>query len=598
MRESSAMRQPDGLSGSAPLLRPTGGGARRRGGGSGRLAVTVLAHLPLAVAVLDSDARLVFWNQQAAGLFNVPALMAAGSPALADILANVSGLTPDQRDLVVEFCQTHIAAGDRTEPQSRIRLSLARGKRIAMAVHGIGSHQWMLIIEDIPCPLGSRSGGNARDDAADASLDPLTGVGNRRHFIKTLRSLVDRATPETRHALLLIDLDRFKPVNDTFGYPIGDALLCLVAQRLRREIRDDDILVRLGGDQFAILIGNGAGAEILAARIVAFLGSPFLVEGHVVHIGASVGIARFPEHGPSADDLLGNAELVLAEAKSAGGQKWRMFETALAATVNARRDLETELRKALKLSEMSVAYQPQINVKSRTVTGFEALLRWNHPTLGAISPATFIPVAEEIGCIAAMGEFVLKTACQEAARWPAPLFVAVNVSPRQFEDGERLLGAVTSALQASGLDPGRLELEVTESSLLARDGTVLDTLRRLREAGVRIAMDDFGTGYSSLGQLRSYPFTKIKIDRSFIGGLGADPQAGAVIRAIASLGLGLGMTTTAEGVETPQQAALVEADGCTDIQGYLYSRPISPADIDDLLRRMPPRPDINPDRTP
>jgi EAL domain-containing protein (putative c-di-GMP-specific phosphodiesterase class I) len=264
-----------------------------------------------------------------------------------------------------------------------------------------------------------------------------------------------------------------------------------------------------------------------------------------------------------------------------------MFDPAMAAQANARRDMATDLRRALILGEFSLVYQAQFNMKTQSVTGFEALLRWNHPTLGAVSPVTFIPIAEEIGCITELGEWVLLTACLEAARWPDPLSVAVNVSPRQFEDSERLFNKIVGALKASGLAAGRLELEITESSLLAPDASVLETLHRLRGIGVRIAMDDFGTGYSSLSQLRSYPFNKIKIDRGFIAGLGVDPQAAAVIRAIAALGAGLGMTTTAEGVETPGQAALVEADGCTDIQGYLISRPIMAADIEELLRRLP-----------
>jgi diguanylate cyclase (GGDEF)-like protein len=391
--------------------------------------------------------------------------------------------------------------------------------------------------------------------------------------------------------LLMIDLDRFKPVNDTLGHPIGDALLCLVAQRLRRETREEDLLVRLGGDEFLILLASGDRAEALAARVVDILSRPFLVEGQIANIGASVGIARFPEHGPSTDDLMRHADLALYDAKSAGGRAWRVFDPILATKAHARRELETDLRKALSLGELSLAYQAQFNVGTRTLTGFEALVRWNHPTRGTVSPTQFIPVAEDIGCIVALGEWVLKTACKEAARWPGSLTVAVNVSPRQLADSERLFNAVQAALQASGLAAERLELEITESSLLSPDAHVLDILHRLRASGIRIAMDDFGTGYSSLSQLRSFPFNKIKIDRSFVASLGVDDDAAVVIRAIAALGAGLGMTTTAEGVETAEQAALIEADGCTDIQGYLISRPIHAADIDALLRRYSFAPD-------
>jgi EAL domain-containing protein (putative c-di-GMP-specific phosphodiesterase class I) len=244
------------------------------------------------------------------------------------------------------------------------------------------------------------------------------------------------------------------------------------------------------------------------------------------------------------------------------------------------------LRKALTLGEFSLAYQPQLNVRTNRLTGFEALLRWDHPTRGAVPPAVFIPVAEDIGCIQPLGEWVLKTACQQAARWPDPLSVAVNVSPHQLADCERLFSAIDSALQASGLAATRLEIEITESAVLMQEASVLDLLQRLHTMGVRIAMDDFGTGYSSLSQLRAFPFDKIKIDQSFVANLSPDDESGAIIRAISGLGSALGMTTIAEGVETAEQAAQVEADGCTDIQGYLISRPIPAAEIDGLLRKF------------
>ena len=358
-----------------------------------------------------------------------------------------------------------------------------------------------------------------------------------------------------------------------------------MAQRLRQETRDHDLLARLGGDEFAILIHNGARADTLAARLADVLSRPFLVAGHIANIGASLGIVRFPVHGATPDDLMRHADLALYEAKSAGRRTWRVFEPAMAAQAKSRREFETDLRKALALGEFSLAYQAQLNIRAQTVTGFEALLRWNHPTRGSVSPVMFIPVAEDIGCIVELGEWVLNAACREASRWPAGLFVAVNVSPRQLEDSERLFNAVHMALQTSGLPPQRLELEITESSLLSREAPVLETLHRLRAGGIRIAMDDFGTGYSSLSQLLSFPFDKIKIDRSFIAGLEQDADSAVVVRAISALGSGLGMTTTAEGVETAEQAALVAADGCTDIQGYLIARPIPSSAIDLFLQQ-------------
>ena len=551
------------------------------------VANALLIQLPLAVAIIDAGLGVHYWNESAADLFGLPPVMAADTPSLTDILASMPHLLPNQRDRVAAFVKDAMEASNRGDPESFLRVSLGRDRRVSLQVRGIGARKWMLIVDD-----GRMFGAAARTAAGhgDAWLDPLTGLSNRRHFNQMLREMTESSTSL---ALLTIDLDRFKQVNDTLGHGIGDALLCLVSQRLLRETREDDLLVRPGGDEFAILMSGGGDAETLGDRVVETLSRPYVVEGQVVHIGASVGIARFPDHGDSAEAIMRNADLALYDAKSAGRGMCRMFVPAMAEQAQTRRDLETDLRRALAMGELSVAYQPQLNVKTQTLTGFEALLRWNHPKRGAVPPNVFIPVAEEIGCIAALGEWVLKTACKEAARWRAPLTVAVNVSPRQLENSERLIRSVDAALASSGLSPDRLELEITETSLMSKTDDVLAALHRLRDRGIRIAMDDFGTGYSSLGQLRSFPFDKIKIDRSFIAGMGAGQGGGgadaaAVIRAIVAIGTGLGMTTTAEGVETDEQAALVGADGCTDIQGFLISKPVPAADLDGLMRRYNP----------
>jgi diguanylate cyclase (GGDEF)-like protein len=417
----------------------------------------------------------------------------------------------------------------------------------------------------------------------DALRDPLTGLGNRRAFNEAIEHALQGSEDGGVVALLMIDLDRFRMVNETLGHLIGDALLCLVARRLRQSTRGTELVCRLDSDEFAVLVRNGGDAETLADRLVDVLGRPFLIKGQVATIGASIGIARASLKDGTAVDLMRHADLALHSAKRAGRQRWHAFDPSMAQRAEARRNLETDLRKALKMGEFQLVYQPQLNIRTHTVTGVEALLRWHHPTLGVVSPDTFIPIAEDIGAIVAIGEWVLRTACCEAMDWPGAPRVAVNVSPLQFEDGHRLFAAVQRALSASGLAPGRLELEITESTLLRTDQGVLETLHRLRALDIRVAMDDFGTGYSSLGQLMAFPFDKIKIDQSFIRGTASQVGGAAVVRAIAALGSSLGMTTIAEGVETQEQALLVQSDGCTDIQGYLIGRPIPGDEVTAML---------------
>ncbi len=556
-----------------------GTAARRRNRQEARLSSLVLDQLPLAVAVFDTALRLHYWNLRAATLLGVPAVLAQETPLLADMLAGALSLAPPQRSRLTTFCKAQVAAAAQAEPDTVLRLSLGRGKRLLVQVRGLGADQWMLVIDDRQAAAANAN------EATDAWLDALTGLGNRRHFTAALKEAIAEADGPSQHAVLMVDLDGFKSVNDTLGHTVGDALLCLVAQRLRREVRGTDLLARFSGDEFVILARGGDSPSLLAARIVNILCRPFLVEGSIVNIGASIGVARLMDSAASADDLMRHADLALHDAKNAGGRTWREFQPTMAVKAEARHALETDLRRALTSGELAVAYQPQVNMRTGTITGFEALVRWNHPTRGIVSPVEFIPVAEEIGCIVGIGEWVMKTACQEAARWPAPLTVAVNVSPKQLDDGDRLFKTVITALQAAGLEPGRLEIEITETALLAREGGVLKTLHRLRAAGIGIAMDDFGTGYSSLSQLQEFPFSKIKIDRAFISGLGANAESATMVKAIVAMGSGLGMATIAEGVETKEQAALAEADGCINIQGYLISRPVAASAIDGLLEQ-------------
>lgn len=415
-----------------------------------------------------------------------------------------------------------------------------------------------------------------------ARHDSLTGLPNRLLLRERLKEAVGRLqrTGEAC-AVLLIDLDRFKPVNDTLGHPMGDALLMKVADRLRSTVRPTDTVARIGGDEFVILqtgVREAADTQALARRIVDLVGRTYMVDGQLLSIGASVGVALAPNDGTEADKLLKNADLALYRAKLDGRATYRFFEPEMDARMQMRRQLELDMRQALARREFQLHYQPQLQLEGNRLVGCEALIRWQHPIRGMVSPLDFIPLAEEIGLIVPIGEWVMRQACRDAVTWPAPLSVAVNVSPAQFKS-ERLVEMVMSALSSSGLPATRLEVEITEGVLLQQNEKTLQTLHRLRELGVRVSMDDFGTGYSSLSYLRSFPFDKIKIDRSFISDLSGKRDGEAIIRAIAGLGKSLGMTTVAEGVETADQMDRIRAEGCTDVQGYLISKPVSAAEV-------------------
>jgi diguanylate cyclase (GGDEF)-like protein len=446
---------------------------------------------------------------------------------------------------------------------------------------------WAVTLEDV----STRKASQARADEM-ARLDPLTGLPNRLLLRERLAEAMARLQREGEAcAVLLIDLDRFKPVNDTLGHPIGDALLEKVADRLRSTVRPTDTVARIGGDEFVILqagVREAADTQALARRIVDLIGRAYMVEGHLLTIGASVGVALAPEDGADADKLLKNADLALYRAKLDGRGTYRFFEPEMDARMQARRKLELDMRQALARREFQLHYQPQLQLQSDKLIGCEALIRWHHPERGLVSPLDFIPLAEEIGLIVPIGEWVIRQACRDAMTWPAHMSVAVNVSPAQFKS-DRLVETIISALASSGLPAGRLEVEITEGVLLQENEKTLQTLHRLRELGVRVSMDDFGTGYSSLSYLRSFPFDKIKIDRSFVKDLASKPDGEAIIRAIAGLGKSLGMTTVAEGVETSEQMQRIRLEGCTDIQGYLISKPMSADDLQSFLSRYPPR---------
>jgi diguanylate cyclase (GGDEF)-like protein len=422
--------------------------------------------------------------------------------------------------------------------------------------------------------------------SAKERIDTLTKLGNRLMFHERLAEMLakpDRVAEAA--AVLVLDLARFKAINESLGRSIGGGLLGSVADRIRSALGSGDIAARLGGDKFGIIqVGQGQpqSAAALAGLLVDLIGRAYSVEGHLIDVAASVGIVLLPTEAADCEQLLKNADLALHRAKSDGLGAYRFFERAMDEKMRYRRNLEVDLRRALALGEFALVYQPQVDLRQNKVTGFEALLRWQSPIRGAVSPLEFIPVAEETGIITSIGEWVLRTACLEAARWSGAQKVSVNVSAIQFKS-PNLVAMIMSALDQSSLDPRRLELEVTESVMLDAGGTALAVLQNLRDIGVRVALDDFGIGYSSLGYLRDFPFDRIKIDQSFVRGAASDAVGRAIVRAVASLGQSLGIATVAEGVETEEQMARVVCDGCTDVQGYLISRPMPPNQIDGFL---------------
>jgi len=382
-----------------------------------------------------------------------------------------------------------------------------------------------------------------------------------------------------------LDLDQFKAVNDTFGHLAGDKLLKIVADRLRGLVRETDTIARMGGDEFVIVQGpirDPADATSLAQRIIALISEPYDIDGHQAVIGASIGIAVGPGDGLRPDRLLRNADLALYRAKGDGRGTFRFFEPAMDLQMQTRRIMEQDLRKALAGGEFELYYQPVVNLASNEISSFEALIRWNHPEKGMVAPATFIPLAEEIGFIVPIGEWVIRQACATAAKWPGDLHVAVNISAVQFRS-PGLMQVIVGALATSGLHPTRLEIEITETVLLQNKETTLALLHQLRALGIRIAMDDFGTGYSSLTYLQCFPFDKIKIDRSFVKDITENTGSLNIVRAVAALANGMGMTATAEGVETSEQLDKITSEGCTEMQGYLFSKPLPVAEIERLF---------------
>jgi diguanylate cyclase (GGDEF)-like protein len=504
-----------------------------------------------------------------------------------DRFARMYGLSPEQMKpgtALAEIVQRRIANGiyAGADPEQYLREQLAPVIKASTVIHELSDGRaievscqptpdggWVTTHEDI-CDRRQAE----KQIAYMAHHDAVTDLPNRILFRERAEQALAGISRGEKVAVLCIDLDRFKNVNDTLGHAIGDVVLRSVAGRLSRCTRQNDTIARLGGDEFAVVQVEGElpqAATTLAQRIIDTLSAPYDIAGQEIVIGASIGLAIAPTDGTAADQLLKNADMALYRAKADGRGVYRFFEPEMDAQMQARRVLEIDLRRALTEHEFEIFYQPEINLRSNRIVSFEALLRWHHPERGLVLPAEFIPLAEEIGLIVPLGEWVLKQACNDATAWGADIKVAVNLSPAQFKS-RTLVEAVIAALAISKLSPSRLELEITEGVLLTQMDATLVILHQLRALGASIAMDDFGTGYSPLSYLRSFPFDRIKIDSSFVRDMSENQSSMAVVRAVIGLGISLGIATTAEGVETQEQLDRIGAEGCSDVQGFFFSK--------------------------
>jgi diguanylate cyclase (GGDEF)-like protein len=530
-----------------------------------------LNNMVQGLAMFDAEYRLVLCNKRYIEIYGLRPEQVTLGTTLRQIIEHrmANGLKSDKSpDEMVDAMLRR-----RGLESGQFYSQLSDGRCIAISVQPMADGGTVTTHQDIT--------EQRRSEAKIAHMalhDALTGLPNRTLLNERLRHGLSRVGRGELVVAHLLDLDHFKNVNDTLGHPAGDKLLEMAADRLRSIARHTDTVARMGGDEFAILqtaVSQPSEATALALKLIELVGKPYEIDGQQVVVGTSVGIAVAAE-GLTPDQLLRNADLALYRAKGDGRGTFRFFEQGMDEELQERRAMEADLRKALSAGEFELHYQPVINLESGGIRGFEALIRWRHPEKGLIPPANFIPLAEEIGCIVPLGEWTIRQACATAAAWPDPLEVAVNLSPVQFST-PGLVQVVLNALSASGLPARRLELEITESTLLQDRESTLSTLYQLRALGVRIAMDDFGTGYSSLSYLQSFPFDKIKIDRSFVADIAEGSGSLDIVRAVAAMAKGLGMTTTAEGVETVEQLEAVRSEGCTEVQGFLFSRPL-PAD--------------------
>jgi len=535
---------------------------------------TVLNNMCQGVLMFDNDAHMVFCNQRYIEMYGLSPELVVPGCGLRELLNHqraVGTFCGDEESYIVELLDV-LAQGKASNAVAKA----TDGRVFSIVNKPIAGGGWIATHEDI----------SDRQRAEErivhmARHDALTDLPNRTMFRERLEYELKRIKRGDALAVLCLDLDHFKSVNDTLGHPVGDELLKVVAERLHRCIREPDTIARLGGDEFAIIMTRmhaPTDPVVLAKRIREAIIKPYILDGHQILADISIGISLAPIDATEPDLLLKNADMALYGAKADGRGTYRFFEPEMDARMKARRELDMDLRKALANGEFGLHYQPLVNIENNEITAFEALLRWNHPVRGLVPPAEFIPIAEETGLIIPLGEWVLRGACQETANWPTNIKVAVNLSPAQL-NSRNFTEVVVNALSASGMSANRLQLEITETVLLQNTFNTLATLQKLRALGVQIALDDFGTGYSSLSYLRSFPFDKIKIDRSFIQDLMSGTEPLAIVHAIAGLAKSLNMISTAEGVETTQQLEALQALGCIEMQGYLFSHARPPAEI-------------------
>ena len=540
-----------------------------------------LDNMSQGLSLFDGKGNLVVCNTRFAEILELPRTPRCLGASIDRILDNSAALARaddmDRRLLCAELEFANRKQGATVEQR------WPDGRHISMVRTPVADGGFLDTITDITetKAAAARLSHMARHDA-------LTDLPNRVMLREGLVETIAKSSENSTSAVLCLDLDRFKLVNDTLGHPVGDALLVAVGERLRSLVREGDMVARLGGDEFAIIQRmrpTSALPEALARRISASIAEPYLIGGQRVQIGVSVGIERINSASTDPDEVLRNADLALYKAK-ASGAGYCVFEPAMHALASRRRQLELDLRSALDSEQFEVHYQPQVDISSGQINGFEALVRWRHPERGLVPPADFITLSEEVGLIDRLGAFVLRKACQEAASWPQPVMIAVNLSALQFRSG-RLVGIVGAVLRETGLDPSRLELEITEGVMLTDSAGTLQQLRQLKLMGVHISLDDFGTGYSSLSYIRNFPFDKIKIDQSFVRELGASADSLAIIRAVAGLCSSLGITTTAEGVETDAQLRILTAEKCDTVQGFLFGKAVPAHELPALFVRAP-----------